>query len=58
MATIHDELLVECNEPDGPEVLEMVQEAMVESMDSLINAEEPHVPIEVEGTVTKVWSKG
>jgi len=58
VATIHDELLVECNEPDGPEVLEMVQEAMVESMDSLINAEEPHVPIEVEGTVTKVWSKG
>jgi hypothetical protein len=31
---------------------------MVETMDTLINAEEPHVPIEVEGTVTKVWSKG
>ena len=58
VATIHDELLVECDEADGPEVLEIVQEAMVETMDSLVNAEEPHVPIDVEGTVTKVWSKG
>src|SRR5215218_3949347 len=58
VATIHDELLVECDEADGPEVLQIVQEAMVETMDTLINAEEPHVPIEVEGVVTKVWSKG
>ena len=58
VATIHDELLVECDEADGPEVLEIVQEAMVETMDTLVNAEEPHVPIKVEGTVTKVWSKG
>src|SRR5215212_3484567 len=58
VATIHDELLVACNEADGPEVLEIVQEAMVQTMDTLINAEEPHVPIEVEGTVTKAWSKG
>jgi DNA polymerase I len=57
VATIHDEFLVECDEADGPEVLEIVQRAMVETMDTLVNAEEPHVPIEVEGTVTKVWSK-
>src|SRR5215218_1000702 len=58
VATIHDELLVECNEADGPEVLEIVQEAMVQTMGTLVNAKEPHIPIEVEGTVTKAWSKG
>jgi hypothetical protein len=26
-------------------------------MDALVNAEEPHVPIKVEGSVTKVWTK-
>jgi hypothetical protein len=31
---------------------------MVETMNTLVNAEGPHVPIEVEGVVTKVWSKG
>jgi DNA polymerase I len=56
VATIHDELLIECDEADGPEVLEIVQEAMVETMDALVNSEEPHVPIKVEGAVTKVWT--
>jgi len=58
VATIHDELLIECDEADGPEVLEIVQEAMVETMDALVNAEGVRVPIKVEGVVTKVWSKG
>ena len=57
VATIHDELLVECDEADGPEILEIVQEAMVETMDALVNVEEPHVRIKVEGSVTKVWTK-
>jgi DNA polymerase I-like protein with 3'-5' exonuclease and polymerase domains len=57
VATIHDELLIECDEADGPEVLEIVKKAMVETMDALVNAEEPHVPIKVEGAVTKVWTK-
>jgi len=29
----------------------------VGTMDALVNAEEPHVPIKVEGSVTKVWTK-
>jgi DNA polymerase I-like protein with 3'-5' exonuclease and polymerase domains len=53
-----DGLKMAMDEADGPEVLQIVQEAMVETMDTLVNAEEPHVPIEVEGVVTKVWSKG
>jgi DNA polymerase-1 len=57
VATIHDELLVECVEDNAVEILESVQEAMVETMNSLVNAEDPRVPIKVEGTVTKVWSK-
>lgn len=57
VATIHDELLIECDEANGPEVLEIVKKAMVETMDALVNAEEPHVPIKVEGAVTKVWTK-
>jgi DNA polymerase I len=57
IAAIHDELLVECDEADGDEVLEIVQEAMVSTMHALVNEHEPHVPITVEGLVTKVWSK-
>ena len=57
VAAIHDSLLIECDEADGPEILKIVQEAMVGTMDALVNAEEPHVPIKVEGSVTKVWTK-
>jgi DNA polymerase-1 len=58
IAAIHDELLVECEEADSAEVLEIVKQAMVSTMHELVNAEEPVVPIMVEGLVTKVWSKG
>ena len=57
VATIHDELLIECDEADGPAVLEIVQVAMVETMDALVDAEEPYVPIKVTGEMTKVWTK-
>jgi len=57
VATIHDELLVECEEGDADEILDIVEEAMVEAMDKLINEDEPRVPIKVEGRVTKIWTK-
>ena len=37
--------------------MEIVKEAMVDTMDALVNAEEPCVPITVTGDVTKVWTK-
>jgi DNA polymerase-1 len=57
IATIHDELLIECDEGDAVEILGIVEEAMVEAMDELVNADEPKVPIKVEGQATKIWSK-
>jgi DNA polymerase-1 len=57
VATIHDELLIECDEGDADEILGIVEEAMVEAMDELINKDEPKVPIKVEGRVTKIWTK-
>ena len=58
IASLHDELLVECDEADGEQVLKIVEDAMVDTMDELVNAEEPVVPIAVEGLVTKIWGKG
>ena len=57
VATIHDELLIECEEKDAREVLEITKEVMVHVMDGVVNAAEPTVPIAVEGTVTAVWTK-
>jgi len=57
VATIHDELLIECDEGDADEILGIVEEAMVEAMNELINKDEPKVPIKVEGRVTKIWTK-
>jgi DNA polymerase-1 len=56
VATIHDELLIECEEKDAREVLEIAKGVMVDIMDGLVNATEPTVPIAVEGTVTTVWT--
>jgi P4 family phage/plasmid primase-like protien len=53
----HDELLIECAESDGEEIRTVVEAAMVSGMDSVINTTAPHVPVEVEGTVSQVWSK-
>src|SRR5215207_6080235 len=58
IATIHDELLVECDEADGDAVLELVESAMLEAMDAIVNAEGDPVLIEVEGAITKTWTKG
>ena len=57
-ASLHDEILVECDEEDGEEILRLVEETMVEAMDELVNGSGPHVPIKVDGRVTKVWTKG
>jgi DNA polymerase I-like protein with 3'-5' exonuclease and polymerase domains len=56
--TLHDELLVECDEEDGTEVKVLVDEAMLEAMDELLNSTEPRVKLKVKSSVTKVWTKG
>jgi len=58
VATLHDELLVECGEEDAGEVLEVVEAAMLETMNEIVNAGGELVPLEVEGRVSKAWAKG
>jgi DNA polymerase I-like protein with 3'-5' exonuclease and polymerase domains len=57
IASIHDELLVECEEADAKEILEILQTAMVEEMNAMINETKPHVPVVVEARITKRWEK-
>jgi DNA polymerase I-like protein with 3'-5' exonuclease and polymerase domains len=57
IVSLHDELLVECNEADADEVLHVVEEAMVSAMDKLLNAHGVRVPVDVDGRVSKEWSK-
>jgi DNA polymerase-1 len=57
IASIHDELLVECEEADAKEILEILQTVMVEEMNAMINETKPHVPVVVEARITKRWEK-
>ena len=56
--TLHDELLIEVDQEDGPAALEVVERTMIDTMDELLNREASYVPVEVEGKVSKVWTKG
>jgi DNA polymerase I-like protein with 3'-5' exonuclease and polymerase domains len=57
IAVLHDELLVECDEADTPEIEDIVAEAMLEAMKELLNANEPRVELEVSGGRARVWTK-
>jgi DNA polymerase-1 len=57
VATVHDEILVECDEHYAEEVEAWLKKAMVDGMDEVLNgAGEPHVPVEVETRVAKSWA--
>ncbi|MBD0327796.1 MAG: hypothetical protein ICV68_15280, partial [Pyrinomonadaceae bacterium] len=58
IATIHDELLVECNESDAEAVADVVEGAMLEAANEILNAEDPKIKIEVNVTVSQQWTKG
>ena len=58
VASIHDELLVECNEGDAEAVAGVVEASMLEAADEILNADEPRVKIEVDVAVNKRWVKG
>ena len=52
-STVHDEVIVECDEADGESVLETVRASMVEAMAEIL----PRVPIEVEAGICSNWSQ-
>ena len=58
VSTIHDELLLECDEGDAQKVYTTVEKAMLEAMNEIVNAEGEPVPITTDGITTKVWTKG
>jgi len=58
VASIHDELLVECNEGDAEAVAGVVEASMLEAADEILNADEPRVKIEVDVVFNKRWVKG
>jgi DNA polymerase I len=58
VATIHGELLIECDEGDAEEVAAIVEEAMREAMNEILNASEPRLKVEVDVAISKRWTKG
>ena len=58
IASIHDELLVECAEGDAEAVAGVVEGAMLEAADEILGAEEPKVKIEVDVAINQRWVKG
>jgi len=53
ISTVHDEVIVECDEADAESVLQSVRASMVEAMAEIF----PRVPIEVEGGICTNWSQ-
>jgi DNA polymerase-1 len=51
VATIHDEIVVECREQDAEEVLAMTKTAMLDGMKQLAK----DCPVEVEGGIGATW---
>ena len=51
MATIHDEIVVECDEHDASEVLAITKTAMLDGMKQLAK----DCPVEVEGGIGRTW---
>lgn len=53
VSTVHDELVVECQEADAESVRALTSDTMVEAMSDLF----PQVPIEVEATIADTWAE-
>jgi len=53
VSTVHDEVLVECQNADAPAVRELVQRSMTEAMAELY----PTVPIEAEAKICRSWGE-
>jgi DNA polymerase I len=57
VASIHDELLVECAEGDAEAVAGVLEHGILEAANEILNADEPKVKIEVNTIISKVWTK-
>lgn len=53
VATIHDEIVVECDQSDAEAVLALTKRCMLESMEQIA----PGCPVEVEGGIGKSWGE-
>jgi DNA polymerase I-like protein with 3'-5' exonuclease and polymerase domains len=51
----HDEVVVECDADKAEEAKEWLVQAMKDGMDAVVNVMGPHIPIEVEASVSKTW---
>ena len=51
----HDEVVVECDANKAEEAIEWLVQAMKDGMDADVNVMEPHIPIEVEASVSRTW---
>ena len=50
---VHDELVVECEATDAPEVVDILRNAMTQAGKSIL----PDIPIEVDISVSQTWNK-
>ena len=56
--TVHDEIVVECDEKDVEKAEAWLKKAMIDGMDEVVNglkADSPPVPIEVEAKASEAW---
>jgi DNA polymerase-1 len=51
----HDEIVIECDADKAEEAKEWLVQVMKDGMDAVVNVMEPHIPIEVEASVSKTW---
>ena len=54
---VHDEIVVECDDGDADKAEAWLRRAMVDGMDVVVNTTGPHVPIDVETSVSQAWSE-
>ena len=52
---VHDEIVIECDADRAKEAKDWPVRAMKDGMHAVVNKEEPHVPIEVEASISETW---
>jgi DNA polymerase I-like protein with 3'-5' exonuclease and polymerase domains len=52
---VHDEIVIECDADKAEDAKEWLVKAMEDGMDSVVNGEGLHVPIEVEASISETW---
>jgi DNA polymerase I len=51
----HDEVVVECDADREEEGKEWLVQPMKDGLDAVVNVMEPHIPIDVEASISKTW---